>query len=252
MTGEEKRESGVSRREAVKTGTFATAGLLGLSSLGSESARAQSSEPRIRLGDEWVIDPDGDDFSIEHSSLGVSFVWDESAGYWVPGGGGFDMDGGDIVDDGTTVWDSSESQVGDGSTSADHQSVDTELTQLTTPGGTNWSTSAQEVRGGKETFIDDDDTATFTTDEIDGFTAIVQVRSGSDVSVAIIGGRTSGTSTSTIVVQNGTPTIDVTSSDVTGTTGTDGNVTVSIRQGVFEIENRAGGGITCDITIIGA
>jgi hypothetical protein len=126
MTGEEKRESGVSRREALQKGTFATAGLLGLSSLGAESARAQSSEPRIRLGDEWVIDPDGDDFSIEHSSLGVSFVWDESAGHWVPGGGGFDMDGGDIVDGGTTVYDASTDTVGDGSTSADHQSLDTE------------------------------------------------------------------------------------------------------------------------------
>jgi hypothetical protein len=126
MTGEEKRESGVSRREALQTGTFATAGLLGLSSLGSDSATAQSSEPRIRLGDEWVIDPDGDDFSIEHSSLGVSFVWDESAGHWVPGGGGFDMDGEDIVDNGTTVYDASTDTVGDGSTSADHQSVDTD------------------------------------------------------------------------------------------------------------------------------
>jgi hypothetical protein len=130
MTGEEDCESGVSRREAVKTGTFATAGLLGLSSLGAESARAQSSEPRIRLGDEWVIDPDGDDFSIEHSSLGVSFVWDESAGYWVPGGGGFDMDGGDIVDDGTTVYDASTDTVGDGSTSADHQSIDTDRVNI--------------------------------------------------------------------------------------------------------------------------
>jgi hypothetical protein len=131
MTGEEKRESGVSRREALQTGTFATAGLLGLSSLGSDSATAQSSEPRIRLGDEWVIDPDGDDFSIEHSSLGVSFVWDESAGHWVPGGGGFDMDGEDIVDNGTTVYDASTDTVGDGSTSADHQSVDTDELSIT-------------------------------------------------------------------------------------------------------------------------
>jgi hypothetical protein len=164
MTGEEDCESGVSRREAVKTGTFATAGLLGLSSLGAESARAQSSEPRIRLGDEWVIDPDGDDFSIEHSSLGVSFVWDESAGYWVPGGGGFDMDGGDIVDDGTTVYDASTDTVGDGSTSADHQSIDTDELFTTPSGVLLTKTSNQSIPNSSQTTVTWDQSDEYNSD----------------------------------------------------------------------------------------
>lgn len=57
------------------------------------------------------------------------------------------------------------------------------------------------------------------------------------------------TSNAFIVVQGGNWTIALTTADVTGTTGTDGNITVSIRSGIVEVENRAGGtlGLRWDI-----
>jgi hypothetical protein len=44
--------------------------------------------------------------------------------------------------------------------------------------------------------------------------------------------------------------LDVSTSDVTGTTGTDGNVTVAVQSGVIKIENRGGSTHVFDITFL--
>lgn len=85
----EARETLLSRRELL-----GTSAALGVSAIGLQQATGNveaqtSSEPRITLGDDYVIDdsPDGNgDLVVEHTPSGAEFRYDSSADEWVIGG----------------------------------------------------------------------------------------------------------------------------------------------------------------------
>ena len=131
-------------------------------------------------------------------------------------------------------------------------SADEELMHLKNVGGTNWNTSPAKMWGGFNAGLADDTACTFLTATIGGLFMLVTCRTGASVATALIGGRAASSPAATILSQGGAFTIAVSTSDVSGSTGTDGQVTVSIRDGVIEFENRAGGALTISLLVIGA
>lgn len=100
MTGDdttEEREGVLSRREMLGATTvlggaaLLPSGTAGASTSGSTEASADmqtSTEPRIKLGDDYAIDdsPNGNgDLVIEHLPSGATFSYDSSAGSWTMG-----------------------------------------------------------------------------------------------------------------------------------------------------------------------
>ena len=120
--------------------------------------------------------------------------------------------------------------------------------------GSNWE--AAETRGGRSVgVVEDDGVSTFLSGiEVYGFTGFVNVKRAAGHTSGLIGGRASDTGDGPqgfVIAQGGVDTIETTTSDVTGTTGTDGEVTVSVRDEVIEVENRAGTSAYIDIFLFG-
>ena len=130
-------------------------------------------------------------------------------------------------------------------------SADEELMHLKNVGGTNWTTYPAKVWGGFNASLADETACTFLTASIGAFFMLVTCRTGASVATALIGGRAASSPAATILSQGGAFTIAVSTSDVSGSTGTDGQVTVSVRDEVIEFENRAGGTLTIALLVIG-
>jgi len=80
----------------------------------------------------------------------------------------------------------------------------------------------------------------------------VTIKQGENIATALIVFAADGAPNAIIASQGGTITIDVTTDDVTGSTGVEGNVTLSFRaNGVIEVENMAGADLDVRYTIMG-
>lgn len=211
----------ITRRDMLKGSALAALGaILGPQAIGT--AEAQTTEPRIQLGSDYTIDDDGDNLVIAHESQGEILNYNPN------------QDQINLLK------------------SSVFPAISTEKASITTPGAANWTSGEIGFRAAESSVISDDSTATFYDD-----TTIQMLRltitfraSGTNLATAIIHGRATSSPTATVVTQAGTNTVEVTTSDVSGTTGTDGNLTVSIRDGVVEVENRTGGVIVLNIEMV--
>lgn len=84
----ESDETVLSRREALQGGS-ALAGAAIVSKFTTGAVNAQSTEPRLQLGDDWAIDDDGDgsgnnDLRLTHQPTGAELRYDVSDGAWIP------------------------------------------------------------------------------------------------------------------------------------------------------------------------
>lgn len=84
----EASDSPVSRRDALKGGLVAVASAIAPSVV-SRTASAQQNLTSILLGDDWIIDEQGDgngneDLTLQHQPTGAEFRYDTSAGAWLP------------------------------------------------------------------------------------------------------------------------------------------------------------------------
>lgn len=107
--------------------------------------------------------------------------------------------------------------------------------------------------GGTQVTIADDAVATITPPRTGGF-MVMTAAGDSNYPNSAKSGRLYYDVGASLHVQNRdasyTTGLDVSTSDVTGTTGTDGNVTVAVQAGVIKIENRIGFSSSFQITFL--
>ena len=132
-------------------------------------------------------------------------------------------------------------------------SVNTQEVGITTPGGTDYTADEATHFASSYTPIDDDSTGVaYDGDGLAQAHINLTVRAGSNsIASALLYGNLTGLDLSGVVAQDGDFAFDAVNSDVTGTTGTDGNISVSFRDGMIEIENRSGSGIAVSYSLIG-
>lgn len=101
------------------------------------------------------------DFVVAEDTNGNTILlkWSSANGAWQYGGP-VDMDGNDLTDAGTTVYDASTDTVGDGTTSADHASITTDDATINTSlGNATYSTLGDvptTLPEGTQVYVEDD------------------------------------------------------------------------------------------------
>jgi hypothetical protein len=103
------------------------------------------------------------------------------------------------------------------------------------------TTAPANIKSGSVTIADDSTATIFNTGTPQGMALIWASGGGGVQSTALISYQTGGgTPDIVIVTQGGDFTYAVTTADVTGTTGVDGQITISARASTLEVENRSG------------
>jgi hypothetical protein len=132
----------------------------------------------------------------------------------------------------------------------------TERMRITSTGEVDISSGLLELNGndigGTQVTIADDAVASITPPRKGGFMFITAGLSGGEFPQQSRSGAIFFDVGSSLEIQERitASALDVSTSDVTGTTGTDGNVTVAVQSGVIKIENRGGTTHVFDITFL--
>ena len=106
--------------------------------------------------------------------------------------------------------------------------------------------------GGTQVTIADDAVASITPPRKGGFMFVSAGLTGGDYPQQSRSGMVFFDAGSSLEIQERitASALDVSTSDVTGTTGTDGNVTIAVQSGVLKIENRGGNTHVFDVTFL--
>lgn len=134
----------------------------------------------------------------------------------------------------------------------DAQEVSTEEQQLDTPGVSNWSSGPlTQLGAARSDVLSTDTAATFYNQQLTNFAGYLILDRAGTVTSAHFNGSADSSSDAQIVVQGGGDTIEATTSDVTGTSGTDGVFTLSVQDGLIKVENRLGTSVFVTIILFG-